>query len=85
MRVGLKTKLMQLDQPPAKIRSKSDSNRLLIDFFDPISAVRSIVATISIRIRAFISTYRSNFNRKRSIFIKNWSNLSQNVDFGRRF
>ena len=40
---------MQLDRPPAKIRSKSDSNRLLIDFFDPISAVPSIVETISIR------------------------------------
>ena len=31
---------MRLNQPKAKIPLKSDSNRILIEFFDPISAVR---------------------------------------------
>ena len=35
-------KLMWLDRPPAKFWSKSYSNQLLIDFFDPNLAVRSI-------------------------------------------
>ena len=43
------SKLMRLDRPPAKIRSKSNWNQLLIDFYDPNSAVQSIVATIWIR------------------------------------
>ena len=43
-------KLMQSNRPPAKIRSKSDSNRLLIDFFDPNLAVQSIVPMIPIQI-----------------------------------
>ena len=47
---GHSSKLMQLDRPPAKIRSKSDLNRLLIDFYDPISAVWSIVVIILILI-----------------------------------
>ena len=48
-RQSMFSKLIRLDRPPAKIWSKSDSNRLLINFYDPISAVRSIVATILIR------------------------------------
>ena len=32
--------LMRLDQPLAKFRLKLDSNRLLIDFFDPIPAAQ---------------------------------------------
>ena len=43
------TKLMQLNRLPVKIRYKSNSNRLLIDFNDPNLAVRSIVAPISIQ------------------------------------
>ena len=31
---------MRFNRPQAKICFKSDSNRLLIDIFDPISAVR---------------------------------------------
>ena len=31
---------MRLDRPQAKFRLKSDSNHLLIDFFDPISAAQ---------------------------------------------
>ena len=42
---------MRLDRGRPEIRSKSYSNRLLIDFFDPNLPVRSIVATISIQIR----------------------------------
>ena len=48
------TKLMRLDRGRPKIRSKSYSNRLLIDFFNPNSALRSIVPTISIQIRTQI-------------------------------
>ena len=47
-------KLMRSKRPPAKIRSKSYSNRILSDFFDPISAVRSIVAMFSIWIQISI-------------------------------
>ena len=47
----LNGKLMQLDRPPSKIRSKSYLNWLLIDFFDPNLPVRSIVTTISIQIQ----------------------------------
>ena len=36
----LPCKLKQFNRPKAKIRFKSDSNRLLINFFDPIPAVR---------------------------------------------
>ena len=44
-------KLMQSNQPQAKINFKSDSNRLLINFFDPISAIRSTRCDDLIRIR----------------------------------
>ena len=67
-------KLMRLDQPPAKIRSKSDSNWLLIDFFDLISAVRSIVATISIR-------NPDCYNKNSLILIENRSILIEKVWF----
>ena len=60
------SKLMRLDRPPAKTRSKSYSNWLLIDFFDPISAVRSIVATISIQNPDYLDRLQSNFNQNRS-------------------
>ena len=45
---------MRCNRLPAIIRSKSDSNHLLIDFFDPNLAVRSIIATISIQFRSTI-------------------------------
>ena len=41
---------MRSNRPKAKIPFKSDSNRLLIYFFDPISAVRSTRCDDSIRI-----------------------------------
>ena len=48
------TKLMRLDQPQAKFRLKSDSNCLLIDFFNPISAAQFIRHYDSILIRTII-------------------------------
>ena len=44
-------KLMQFNRPQAKICFKSDSNCLLIDFFDPISVVLSTHRDNSIRIQ----------------------------------
>ena len=54
---------MQLDRLPAKTRSKSDWNRLLIDFYDLNLAVRSIVATISIQNPDYFDRFKSNFNQ----------------------
>ena len=42
------------NQPPAKFCLKSDSNCILIKFFDPISAVRSTRCDDSIRIRTIL-------------------------------
>ena len=44
-------KLMQSNQPPAKFSFKSDSNCILIDFLDPISAIGSTRRDDSIQIR----------------------------------
>ena len=60
------SKLMRLDRPPAKIRSKSYSNWLLIDFCDPNLMLKSIEIVATIWIRTFISKIRS-------LYIKNWS------------
>ena len=59
---------MRLNGPQAKICYKSDSNRLLINFFDPKSSpdLIEIVATIQIQTRMW---------SKKSIHIKNSSNL----------
>ena len=62
---------MQFNRPKAKICFKSDSNLLLIDFFDPISAVQLNRPNVSIRIRTQISN-------PNSIYIKNWSNSIEN-------
>ena len=51
-------KLMRLDRGRPEIQSKSYSNWLLIDFCNSIPAVRSIVATILIRIRTDINQIR---------------------------
>ena len=56
--------VMLSNRPQAKICFKSDLNRLLIDFFDPISAVRS--------------TRRDNLIRIQTIYIKNSSILIKN-------
>ena len=60
---------MRFNQPQAKIQLKSNLNRLLIDFFDPISAVEFNRCNDSIRIRTQISN---------SNYIENWSNLIEN-------
>ena len=72
--------LMRLNQPPAKIWSKSYLNRLLINFCNSIPAVRSIVATISIQIRIQILILNLILYQKKVDFIKNWSNLIKNRD-----
>ena len=59
-RLTVQCKLMRLDRPPAKIQSKSDSNWLLINFYDPNLAVRSSVATISIRNPDYLDGFKSN-------------------------
>ena len=69
---------MRLDRPPAKIRSKSYPNRLLIDFFDPISAGRSIVATISIQ-------NPDHYIKSSSILIEKSLIYIENCRFGRLF
>ena len=63
--------LMQSNRPQAKFHFKSDSYRVLIDFFDPKSLLYLIkmVATIQIRTRIW---------SKKSIFIENSLNLIEN-------
>ena len=65
---------MRFNRPKAKIRFKSDSNRLLIDFFDPISAVRFNRHYDTIRFGTQILNLNSNWWNS----IKNWSNLFKN-------
>ena len=61
---------MRSNRPPAKTRSKSASNWLLIDFFDPKLAVQSIVATILIQIWIQILILNSILYRKILIISK---------------
>ena len=60
---------MPFNRPKAKIHFKSDSNHLLIDFFNPIPAVRFNRRDASIQIRTQISN---------SNYIENWLNLIAN-------
>ena len=60
------SKLMRLDWGRPEIRSKSYSNRLLIDFFDPNLMLKCIEMVAMIWIQTFMSKIRS-------ISIKNWS------------
>ena len=50
---------MRLDQPQAKFSLKLDSNHLLIDFIDPISAAQFTRRDDSIRIRTRIRMKKS--------------------------
>ena len=75
---------MRLDQGRPEILSKSYSNLLLIDFCDSIPAVRSIVATILIRIRTEINRIWTEINRKRSIYIENCQFYRKLVKFDRK-
>ena len=64
---------MRLDWPQAKFCLKSDSNSLLIDFFDPIPAVQFTRRDDWIQIRTIIrskSLILDRFNQKWSILIK---------------
>ena len=61
---GVLGKLMRLDRLPVYIRFKLNSNQLLIDFYDPISAVQSNRFDESIRIRFPILILNSNLYRK---------------------
>ena len=62
---------MRFNRPQAKIHFKLDSNRVLIDFFDPISAVRFNRRDDTIRIRTQISNPNLNY-------IKNWLKFIEN-------
>ena len=68
---ALYTKLMQFIDLKPKFIFKSDSNHLLINFSDPIQAVRFNRRDDSIRIRTQILNPNSNY-------IENWSNIIQN-------
>ena len=73
------SKLMRLDRPWAKFWSKSYSNCLLINIFNPNLGVRSIFSTISI-------WFRSTIGQNWSILVDNWSIYIKNVfDINRRF
>ena len=77
--VGHLTKLMRSNQGQLQIQSKSYSKWLLINIFNPNSAVWSIVATISIQIRTQIWIQISILNKKLSNLMKNcrfWSSFS---------
>ena len=73
-----RSKLMRLDRGRLEIQSKSYWNRLLIDFFDPNYVRTCIEIVATIRNLGLNSNLTSNLYRK-------WSNLSQIVNFGRRF
>ena len=64
-------KLMRSNQPQSKFHFKSDSNRLLIDFFNPISAAQFTRRDITIQIRT--QNLILNYN-----LIKNLLNLIKN-------
>ena len=64
-------KLMRLNRPQAKIHFKSDLNRLLIDFFDPIPAVRFNCHDDSIQFQTQILNPNSNYIKDRSNLVKN--------------
>ena len=67
----LYSKLMRSNQPQVKIHFKWDSNRLVIDFFDPIPAVQSTCRGDLIQIWTI-------YIKNSLIYIKNWLNLAEN-------
>ena len=77
--ISYEIKLMRSNQPPAKFCFKWDLNRLLFNFFNPISAVRSTHCEDSIRIWTI---YIENSwilianGQKRLDFQHFWSNLT---------
>ena len=67
-KLALFSKLMQSNRPQVKFHLKSDLNLLLIDFLDPITAIRFTRRYHSIQIRA------RNISKK-LIYIENQSKL----------
>ena len=77
--LGYTKKLMRFNWPKAKIHFKSDSNCLLINFFDLIPAVQSTRRDDSIQIRTkiiskiqFISKSNRNRSKLTDFFDINW-------------
>ena len=70
---------MQLNRTQAKICFKSDSNRLLINFFDPKLSPDLIKIIVTIRIWTRICSKKSIYIQNSSNLIKNGSNLIENV------
>ena len=75
---------MRLDRGRPEIRSKSYSNQLLIDFFDPNSAVQSIVATISIRNPGIYIENRSILSKIDRFYRKSVELYRKFVEFDRK-
>ena len=68
---GVVTKLMRSNRPPAKIRFKSYSNRILINFIDPNSL-------LDFKLSRQSRFQQMDFNQK-------WSNLIDFFDINRIF
>ena len=79
------SKLMRLDRGLPKIRSKSYSNRVLIDIFDPNLLLKSIEIVATIRNLGPNLNLTSNLYQKWSNLIKNLSNLIKKVRFSIKF
>ena len=81
-------KLMRSNRGWPEIRSKSYSNRLLVDFFDPNLLLKSIEIVATIRIRIQISTYRSIYienNLKTVDLYQKLVEFEPNFGFGSSF
>ena len=83
------SKLMRLDRPPPKYRSKSYSNRLLINFFDPnlllksieiVATIRNLGPNLNLTLKSW-SKFESYFKfiSKMFEFDPKWSNLNKNL------
>ena len=72
---------MRLDRGRPEIRSRSYSNRLLIDFFDPNSVRESIEIVATIRNIGPNLNLTSNLYQKKSNLIGNSSILIENQSF----
>ena len=76
---------MRLDRGRPEIRSKSYSNRLSINFFDPNSVRESIKIFATIQNLGPNSNLTSNLYRKKSNLIENSSILIENPSFSTKF
>ena len=78
---GGRGKLMRLDLGLPKIQSKSYSNRVLINIFDPNSLLKFIEIVATIGNLGPNSNLTLNLYRKWSNLIENLSNLIEKVKF----